>query len=82
MATKKEHQEHILVPEHVKLDEKEKEEVLKTYNIKTSQLPIMYASDPAIRHLQVKPGDVIKIIRKSTTAGESVFYRGVANNGQ
>ncbi|RME78120.1 DNA-directed RNA polymerase subunit H [Candidatus Woesearchaeota archaeon] len=70
---------HRLVPEHIKLTEEEKKKVLEEYNIQVNQLPIIFASDPAIKDLGAAPGDVIKIIRKSKTAGESVFYRGVAN---
>ena len=32
-------------------------------------------SDPAIVGLGIKPGDMIKITRKVTTAGESFYYR-------
>jgi len=66
---------HVLVPIHIKLDEKEAEELLKKYNISKNQLPKIRIDDPAIRNLNVKPGDIIKIIRKSPTAGESIFYR-------
>ncbi|MEM5805419.1 MAG: DNA-directed RNA polymerase subunit H [Candidatus Aenigmatarchaeota archaeon] len=67
--------EHELVPKHELLTEKEKEELLKRYGITLRQLPRIFASDPAIRHLNAKPGDVVKIIRKSETAGESIYYR-------
>ncbi len=70
---------HVLIPEHIKLTEKEKEELFKKYNITIRELPKILSSDPAIRHLGAKEGDVIKIIRKSPTAGESIFYRGVIN---
>lgn len=68
---------HFLVPEHFKLSEKEKEELFKNYSITMKELPKIYLDDPAIRHLGVKPNDVIKIVRKSPTAGSAVFYRGV-----
>ncbi|BBL45293.1 DNA-directed RNA polymerase subunit H [Nanobdella aerobiophila] len=66
---------HYLVPKHEKIDEQEKQELLRNYNIKLSDLPRIKISDPAIRKLEVKPGDVIKIIRDSPTAGESIYYR-------
>ena len=70
---------HVLVPKHAKLSEKEKEELFKKYNISLKEIPKILKSDPAIATLDVKIGEVIKIIRKSQTAGESVFYRGVSD---
>ena len=70
---------HILVPEHIKLNDKEKKELLEKYHISLIELPKISKKDAAIEHLNVKEGDVIKIIRKSPTSGESLFYRGVIN---
>ncbi len=69
--------EHILVPIHTKLSEKEAQELLKFHNITIKELPKIYIDDPAIRHLDVKENDIIKIVRDSPTSGKSVFYRGV-----
>lgn len=66
---------HELVPKHILLDEKEKEELLKKYGITLRQLPRILVTDPVIKILNGKPGDVVKIIRKSPTAGESIYYR-------
>ncbi len=71
--------EHVLVPKHVKCSAKEKEELLKKYNITINELPKIKKSDQAISQLDAKPGDVIKIIRKSPTADEALFYRCVVN---
>jgi DNA-directed RNA polymerase subunit H len=70
---------HILVPPHTKLNESEKKALLEKYKISLSELPRISIKDPAIESLKVKPGDVIKIIRKSPTAGTTVFYRSVIN---
>mgnify|MGYP000193084433 CR=1 FL=1 len=67
--------EHELVPQHIILSEEEKEKLLKELNVKLSDLPRIKISDPAIKHLNPKPGDIVKIIRKSPTAGEYVYYR-------
>ena len=67
--------EHILVPKHEVLDYKEALEVLKKLGVKPEQLPWIRASDPVVRLIGAKPGDIIRIIRKSPTAGESVAYR-------
>lgn len=70
---------HVLVPKHTKLSEKEKAELFEKYVADLRDLPRIYKDDPAIEELGVKEGDVIKIIRKSLTAGEAVFYRRVVN---
>ena len=70
---------HVLVPKHVKISEREKEELFKRFNITLKELPRILKSDPAIASLDIKPNDVVKIIRKSQTAGESIFYRGVSD---
>jgi DNA-directed RNA polymerase subunit H len=70
---------HILMPDHIKISEKEKQELFEKYNISLKELPKIKKDDPAITSLNVKTGDVIKIIRKSPTATETVFYRGVVS---
>ena len=68
---------HILVPQHIKLPEEEKQKLLKTYNIALKQLPRIKASDPALISLDIHSGDIIKIIRKSPITREAVYYRRV-----
>lgn len=66
---------HELVPKQTLLNDKEKEELLKRYGIVLRQLPRMLASDPLAKLLNCKIGDVVKILRKSETAGEAEYYR-------
>lgn len=70
---------HILIPKHSKLSESQKEKLLEKYNISLKELPRILKTDSAIISLAVKPGDVIKITRKSETASEAVFYRVVVD---
>jgi len=67
--------DHEMVPEHVLLTPEESAEVLKAFNIVAPQLPKIHVTDPAAREIDAKVGDIIKIIRKSTTAKQSIFYR-------
>ena len=67
--------DHIDVPKHEIMTRKEAEEVLEKYHCKSTDLPLIFVSDPAIISLGVKPGDMIKITRKSATAGQSFYYR-------
>ncbi|MBT4824314.1 DNA-directed RNA polymerase subunit H [Candidatus Woesearchaeota archaeon] len=70
---------HIFVPKHIIISDREKNQLFKTYSITLRELPKIYSNDPAIKHLKTKAGDVVKIVRKSPTAGETVYYRGVIN---
>ena len=70
---------HGLIPKHEKLSDKEKHQLLEKYQISLRELPKMLVDDPGIQKVNAKPGDIIKIIRKSQTAGESFFYRCVTN---
>lgn len=64
-----------LVPKHILLNENEKEELLELYKITLRQLPRISMNDHVVKTLDGKIGDVVKITRKSTVAGESVYYR-------
>jgi len=66
---------HMLVPEHIVLDEEETKEVLKKYSISKESLPKIQITDPVIKLIEAKEGDVVKIIRNSRTTGRSIYYR-------
>ena len=67
--------DHVYVPKHEIMTKKEAEQVLKEYNCNATELPLIFVTDPAIIGLGVKPGDMIKITRKSGTSGISLYYR-------
>jgi DNA-directed RNA polymerase subunit H len=67
--------EHALVPKHEILEEDEKEQLLAKYRVHPYQLPQISSSDPAVKAIGAKPGDILRIIRKSPTAGEHLAYR-------
>jgi DNA-directed RNA polymerase subunit H len=67
--------EHALVPFHEILSEKEKNQLLTQFKVKPYQMPQIKSGDPAVKAIGAKPGDILKITRKSTTAGEHVTYR-------
>lgn len=70
---------HILVPVHEKISDEEKTALFEKFNITERELPRILQTDAALAGLDVKLGDVIKITRKSPTAGVSIYYRGVSN---
>jgi len=63
------------VPEHTNKREDETKALLASYNITTDQLPKIYHDDPAVKAIDAKVDDVIRIIRKSHTAGKAESYR-------
>ena len=67
--------EHALVPMHEILPAKERDQLLKQYKVKPYQIPQITSTDPAVKAIGAKPGDVLRITRKSSTAGKHVAYR-------
>ena len=67
--------DHELVPEHVLLSTEESIAVLKTYGIEAPKLPKIHVDDPVAKEIEAKVGDIIKVIRRSPTAKQSIFYR-------
>ncbi|MEM2935635.1 MAG: DNA-directed RNA polymerase subunit H [Candidatus Bathyarchaeia archaeon] len=67
--------EHALVPLHEVLTEEERKAVLAQYRVQPHQLPWILVSDPAVKAIGGKPGDIVKITRDSPTAGKYISYR-------
>ncbi len=66
---------HILQPKHVKLSEKQAEELLNKINVSKTQLPKIFSDDPALPE-GCGVGDIIQIERKDSETEElNVYYR-------
>ena len=70
---------HDLVPKHEILAAPDKQALLERYRVQPEQLPKIKATDPQAKALGAKPGDILRVTRKSPTAGEAVYYRLVIN---
>ncbi len=66
---------HELVPKHEILTPDETRALLEKYKITTKQLPKILDTDPVIEEIGAQAGDVLRITRKSETAGEATYYR-------
>jgi len=59
----------ILIPKE------EAKALMRQLRLRPWQLPWIKSSDPLAKSVGAKPGDVLKIVRDSPTAGEAVVYR-------
>ena len=67
--------EHNLVPKFRILSDGDKAEMLAKFKITESNLPKIFDSDPVVKTIEAKAGDVLEIIRESEVAGETTYYR-------
>ena len=68
--------DHVLVPPHRIIDNEERKEVAKYYNIvNNSQWPEISRFDPVAIAIGLKPGEVVEITRSSPTSLTTKYYR-------
>jgi DNA-directed RNA polymerase subunit H (RpoH/RPB5) len=70
-----------LVPKHILLSDEEGKNILIEYKINKENLPRILSGDRIAKYYNIKPGQIVKIIRPSITAGEEILYR-VCVNGK
>ncbi len=75
MSTKLDVTNHKMVPKHTIMGEDETKTLLSSYNITTEQLPKIYHDDPAVKAIDAKVDDIVRIVRESHTAGKAESYR-------
>ncbi|MFW9900019.1 MAG: DNA-directed RNA polymerase subunit H [Candidatus Thorarchaeota archaeon] len=65
---------HKFVPKHLLLTKEESQKLLEKYRIDVNDLPQMFEKDPVAIAIGAKEGDIVKIIRDSSTTVSSVNY--------
>lgn len=67
---------HVLVPEHIIIEEAEVNNIMKKYNITDKvQFPDISRFEPVARAIGLRPGQICRIIRPSKTAITTDYYR-------
>ena len=67
---------HKFVPKHEVIRDTEKiNKIFQENNCDENKLPIILKNDPVAKLKLCVPGDIMKITRKSKTAGEYIYYR-------
>jgi len=75
----KEEIKHSYIPRHEIVSAEELEILISEKNITPEKLPLIFLGDPGIAHLEVKPGDIIKITRENKVIGDVLYYRKVVS---
>ena len=69
-----------LVPKHILMNEEEKQEVYKKYNMKNNDhFQQILVTDPVAKYYAMRVGNLCKIIRSSPSSGVGISYRAVRN---
>ncbi len=67
--------QHSYVPKHVKLNDEEKEEFYKKFNVNETQIPEISRFDPVARALCLRPKQICKITRFDKISYKNDYYR-------
>jgi DNA-directed RNA polymerase subunit H (RpoH/RPB5) len=70
-----------LIPKHILLSDEEANNILTEYKINRKNLSCILSGDRIAKYYNIEPGQIVKIIRPSITAGEEIIYR-VCINGK
>ena len=68
-------QDHMLVPKHEIMTEEEISDEFSDVDYDFKDLPKIKSNDPVVNAIGAQPGNVLRITRKSDTAGVFVTYR-------
>ena len=67
--------DHVLVPKHIVLSKDETDKVLEAYRAKKRDMMLIRTTDAVAKYYNMKPGEIVKIIRPSVMTVEAPAYR-------
>ncbi len=67
--------DHVLVPKHIVLSKEETDAVLEAYRAKKRDMMLIKTTDAVAKYYNMKPGEIVKIIRPSVMTVEAPAYR-------
>ena len=67
--------DHVLVPKHIVLSKDETDAVLEAYRAKKRDMMLIKTTDAVAKYYNMKPGEIVKIIRPSVMTVEAPAYR-------
>lgn len=67
--------DNVLVPKHEILPKEEALNFYEKFNCKKRNMPKLLSGDPVARYYNMKPDDIVRIIRNSKLTGHTVSYR-------
>ncbi len=67
--------DHVLVPKHIVLTKEETDAVLEAYRAKKRDMMLIRSTDAVAKYYNMKPGEIVKIIRPSVMTVEAPAYR-------
>lgn len=67
--------DHDYVPKHIVLSKEKTDAVLQAYRAKKKDMMIIRTTDPVAKYYNMKPGEIVKIIRPSVMTVEAPAYR-------
>ena len=67
--------DHVLVPKHIVLSKDETDRVLEAYRAKKRDMSLIRTTDAVAKYYNMKPGEIVKIIRPSVMTVEAPAYR-------
>ena len=67
--------DHVLVPKHIVLSKEETDKVLEAYRAKKRDMMLIRTTDAVAKYYNMKPGEIVKIIRPSIMTVEAPAYR-------
>ena len=72
--------ENNYIPRHEVLNDEERIDFIKSYQITRDKLPKLYIYDPISRYYNMKIGDIVRIYRPSPISGIAIYYRVVVDS--